>query len=90
MAFYKRHSARFGIPDLPQTLDFGQNSDTGISDFQIFGQSSVNENYHNSRTSHGIDMKVGPVTKLDKRRTATSRKWAMTSCKQIVMSLSFF
>ena len=31
-------------------------------------------NCHNSRTSHDIDMKFGPVTKLDKRNTTSKRK----------------
>ena len=31
-------------------------------------------NYHNSRTSNDIRMKLGPVTKLDKRNKATSKK----------------
>ena len=31
------------------------------------------ENCHNSRTSHDIDMKLGPITKLDKRNTAPSK-----------------
>ena len=30
---------------------------------------------HDSRTSDGIDMKLGPVTKLDKRNTSTSKKF---------------
>ena len=34
----------------------------------------LNENYHISRTCHDIDMKLGPVTKLDNRKTATSYK----------------
>ena len=35
-------------------------------------------------------MKLGPVTKLDKRNKTTSKKLTMTSCQQIVTSLSFF
>ena len=35
-------------------------------------------------------MKLGPVTKLDKRKTKTSKKVTMTSFWQIVMSFSFF
>ena len=46
----------------------------GISDFWISGQSLINENCQNSRISNDIDMKLGPVTKLDKRNTATSNK----------------
>ena len=35
-------------------------------------------------------MKLGPVTKLDKSKPATSKKLMMTSCWKIVTSLSFF
>ena len=55
------------IPNLSQPLDIGENSDGGISDLQISGQSLIKENCHNSRTSEGIDMKIGLVTKLDKK-----------------------
>ena len=51
-----------------------QNSDKGISDFQIFGQSLINDNCHNSIPSADIAMKLGPETKTDKRNTATSKK----------------
>ena len=40
-------------------------------DFQfpdISGQSLVKEHCHNSRTSDDINMKLGQVTKLDKKR----------------------
>ena len=70
--------------------DTGKSSDRVISNLQISGQSFINENYHNSRTSHDIDMKLETVTKLDKRNTATSKNLAITSCQQIVTSLSFF
>ena len=53
---------------------FGQNSDRGISDFRISGQSLIKENCHNSRTSNDIDINVGPVTKHDKRNKTTSKK----------------
>ena len=45
-----------------------------IFDFRISGQSLIKENCHNSRTSDNIDMKLGPVTKLDKRNKTTSKK----------------
>ena len=45
-----------------------------MSDFWIFGQFFKNENCHNSRTSHDIDMKRGPVTKLDKGNTINVKK----------------
>ena len=58
----------------PQSSDIGQNSDRGISDFRISGQSLIKENCHNSRTSDDIDMKIGPITKLDKRNKTTQKK----------------
>ena len=48
-------------------------SDGGISDIQISGQSLIKENCHNSRTSDDIDMKVGSVTKFDKRNKTASK-----------------
>ena len=35
-------------------------------------------------------MKLGPVTKLDKRDKTTSKKLTMTSCGKIVTSFPFF
>ena len=43
--------------------------------FPISGQSLIKENCHNSRTSGDIDMKLGPVTKLEKRNKATSKNF---------------
>ena len=42
------------------------------SNFRIFGQSIIKENFHNSRTSDDIDMKLRPVTKLHRRNKKTS------------------
>ena len=36
-------------------------------------QSFINENCHNSRTSHDIDMKLGPVTKRGKINMASQK-----------------
>ena len=66
--------------------DVGQKIEGGNSDFRISVQSLIKENFHNSRTSNDIDMKLGPVTKLDKRNKTTT----ITSCQLIVLSLSFF
>ena len=82
--------AKLGISYSPQSPDIGQNSDRGISDFRISGQSLIKENCHNSRTSDDIDMKLGPVTKLDKRNKTASKKFDDTSCQKVVTSLSFF
>ena len=56
---------------MPQSLDIGQNLDGGVFDFLISDQSLINVNGHNS--SDDTDMKLGPVTKLDKRNKATSK-----------------
>ena len=71
--FIRDIHAKFGSPNSSQSPDIGQNSDWGISDFQISGQSCINENRHDSRTSDDIDIKLGPVTKLDKGNTSTSK-----------------
>ena len=54
---------------MPQSPDIEQNPDRGISDFWISGQSLTKENCCNSRTSDDIDMKLGPVTKLERNET---------------------
>ena len=72
--FIRGNCARYGIPGSFQSLDIGKNADVGISDFQIPDQSFVKENCYNSRISHDIDMKLGPVTKLDKRNKKASKK----------------
>ena len=61
----KNIRVKFGIPNSPQSPDIGQNSDGGISDFRISSQSLINDD---------TEMKLGPVTKLGKRNTATSKK----------------
>ena len=58
-----------------QSQDIGQNPDGGTSDSRISGQSLTNEKGNGkSNTNNGIDMKLEPVSKLDKRNTATSKK----------------
>ena len=52
-----------------------------MSDFWISGQSFVQKNYH-------IDIKLRPVTKLDKRNTATSKNYdndvTLVNCDVII------
>ena len=52
-----------------------QNSDGGISDFRISGESHTKRNCHNSRPSDDIDMKLGPITKLDKKKKQRQKKF---------------
>ena len=49
-------------------------NDMCISNFQISGQYFVKRNCHNSRTSDNIDMKLEPVTKLDKKNKNNNKK----------------
>ena len=78
--FFRIIHAKFGILNSPQSPHLWKDSVEVISDFQISGQSLVNENCQNSRTSNNIHMKLGPVTRLDKRNMAMSKKLTMTSC----------
>ena len=68
---------------MSQSPDIAQNSDGGITDFWNSGQSLIKENCHNSRHSDDIDMKLGPVSKLDKRNKKTSKKLEMTPCGKL-------
>ena len=62
---------------------------TGFSDFQISGQFLIKRNCNNSTTSDDIDMKLGPVTKLDKRNKKTSKKVDHDIRSEILVSLLF-
>ena len=57
--FIRDVRVKFGNPG---NSGIEQNSDGGISDFGISGQSLINDNCHNRRTSIDTDMKLGPVT----------------------------
>ena len=52
-----------------------QNKNEGTYDFHISGQSLIKRNCRKSKTSDDIDMKLGPVTKRDKRNKTTSKKF---------------
>ena len=73
--FIKDILTNFVNPYLPQFPVIGQNSDGGISDFWISGQSLMKTNCHNLRTSDDIDKKLGPETKLDKRNKTSAKKF---------------
>ena len=62
-----------------QSPDIGKNSDEGVFNFRISGQSLIRDNSHHSITSNDIDMKPIPVTKHDKKDKTTSKKLTMTS-----------
>ena len=73
----------------PSLQILGKTQTGGISDFWISGQSFIKENCHNSRTTDNIDMKLGPVTKLDKGNKAMSKIFdddvISTNCDVIVI-----
>ena len=60
-----------------------------VSGYWISGQSLIKENCHNYRTSDDIDMKLGPVIKLDKKSRTTSKKFdvdvMLENCDVIVI-----
>ena len=72
--FFRNICAKIAIPKSPLSPDIGQKLEGGNSDFRISVQSLIKENFHNYRTSNDIDMKLGPVTKLDKKNKTTSKK----------------
>ena len=57
------------------SLDIGQNSDRGISNFYISGLYLIKGNCHKSSTSNDVDIKLVPVTKLDKRNKTRPKKF---------------
>ena len=75
---------------MPQSPDIEQNSNGGISDFQISGQSLIKENCHDSRTSNDTDMKLGPVTKINRINKAMSKIFDDDVMLEILTSLLFF
>ena len=75
---------KFGISTSPQSPDIEQNSANCISNFQISGQSLLKAAILESRDD--IDIRLGPVTKLDKSNKTTSKKMTMTSCHDDVIS----
>ena len=74
LVFCRDICATFGIPNLSQRSDIWQNSDGGISDFRISGHFLIKVNCRNSRTSYDIEIKLGPVIKIDKRNKTRSKK----------------
>ena len=54
----------------------------------VYGQSLINKNYRNFRTSDDVEIK--PVAKRDQRNKTTTTNFTMRSGQHIVMSLSFF
>ena len=76
------------MAELLQSSGIEQNSDGGIFDFRISGQSFIKVNCHNSRASDDIGMKLGLGTKIDKRNKTTLKKFdddVMTANSDVIV-----
>ena len=83
--FFQRHSYQIWYFELSQVSSNG-----GISSFWISGQSLIKENCHNYRTSHDIDMKLRPVTKIDKTKKTASKKSGESANIDVIVSFSIY
>ena len=75
--------ARFGILNLAQSSDIGQNTDGGISDFRIPGQTLIKVNCHNSRTTDDIEMKLERVKRNKRNRNNVQKIWRSCCVKKL-------
>ena len=75
----KKIHGKLGIANSLQSPDIGQNLDRSIFNSRFLGKSFIKENCDSSRTCNDIDMKLGSITRLDKRNTMTLKKNPMTS-----------
>ena len=50
------------------SLQTGENSERAFSVFCIFGEPLIKEKSHNSRNGNDTDMKLGLVSKIDKKK----------------------
>ena len=87
--FFRDILPKFAIHNLSQSLDIEQSPDSGISNFRIFGESFKDSNSYISRSRNDIDKKPRPITKRDKRITATSKNLTIRSFQKILTCLSF-
>ena len=62
----------------------------GYFQFPDFRSTFCKENYHNSTTNNDVDMKLGPVPKLDKTNKIISKSFDDDVIQQNVSSLWFF
>ena len=87
--------AIFSIPNLTESPDINQNSDGGISEFQISAQSLITENQQNFKFSDYIDVKLGQKNKTKlvqenlsrnlKQRQKVDNDVISTNCDTIVI-----
>ena len=79
---------KIDIHNLPKSADIGQNSDKGIFDFHIPGQTPCKQKI--VIVNNNINMKLGTVTKFDKENTTMSKRLPVMLCYKIMNSFSFF
>ena len=79
---------KIDIHNLPKSADIGQNSDKGIFDFHIPGQTPCKQKV--VIVNNNINMKLGTVTKFDKENTTMSKRLPVMLCYKIMNSFSFF
>ena len=72
--FHKISSCQIWYPLLAPVSRYQKKLRHGYIWFPVTGQSLIKGNRHNSRTSDDIDIKLGSVTKRDKRNKTTSKK----------------
>ena len=75
----KKIRAKLGIANSLQSPDIGQNLDRSIFNSRFLDKSFIKESCDSSRTCNDIDLKLGPITRLDKRNTMTLKKNSMAS-----------
>ena len=69
--FLRDIHAEFGILNLIQSPNIGQNPKRMFLISEFLVNFLLKKNCHNCRTSNSVDMKLGPAAKLDKRNTTT-------------------
>ena len=83
--FIRDIHAKFGISNLPPVSRYWAKLKKGYFQFTNFWAIPYKRN---PLYSDNIDMKLGPVTKLDREAKQQQKNMTMTSYWQIVMSLS--
>ena len=77
---------KIDIHNLPKSADIGQNSDKGIFDFHISGQTPCKQKI----VIVNNNIRLGTVTKFDKENTTMSKRLPVMLCYKIMNSFSFF
>ena len=90
--FHQKHPFQIQCPLPTPVSRYYAKLRRGVSNFQISGQSLTKVICHNSRTSNDIDMKFGPLTKIEKRNKTVSKileNHVMQANCEITQSIKF-